>query len=188
MVSLTKFSGRRTRRPPFRFPAERIGRASGNKKAAGAAQRYHLIRVKQGRQFPNVGNDADIQLQPISSTGANAITNHYDGKHHVIVVDEKNELFLSLWEFRRHAEYEVFNLVLQLGQQLIDAVTGETLIQANERSRKFGISSRDLHSEINHNSSNFSLHTEITKWVQLLNKASKEPINCTNVRTLHKQN
>ena len=38
-------------------------------------------------------------------------TDDDDGEHHVVVVDQKDELFLALRELRRHSQYEVLHFI-----------------------------------------------------------------------------
>ena len=70
---------------------------------------------------------------------------HYEYiQHHVVVVDEKDELVLAIGEFSCQAQYKVVNFRLQLSHQLVDAFIRETLVEANNGSRELGIPPSDL--------------------------------------------
>jgi len=73
------------------------------------------------------------------------ISTHYEYiQHHVVVVDEKDELVLAIGELSCQSQYKVVNFRLQLGHQLVDAFVRETLVEPNNGSRELGIPASDL--------------------------------------------
>ena len=70
---------------------------------------------------------------------------HYEYiQHHVVVVDEKDELVLAIGEFCCQSQYKVVNFCLQLGHQLVDAFVRETLVETNNGCRELGVPPSDL--------------------------------------------
>ena len=66
-------------------------------------------------------------------------TDHDDREHHVIVVDQKDELLFAVWKFRRDFQDEIFRLRLERCQQTIGSFIGEILVQSDDGSSELSI-------------------------------------------------
>ena len=74
-------------------------------------------------------------------------TDHEDAEHHVVVVDEEDELFAALRKLGGHAQDEVLHLGLQLREEPRHRLLRVGGADADHRRRELRVPTRDLRKE-----------------------------------------
>ena len=71
-------------------------------------------------------------------------TYSYNIQHHVVVVDQEYELFLSGRELSRHSQDEILHLGLEPCEHTVDTFVGKRFVETDEGAGELCIPTSDL--------------------------------------------
>ena len=122
-----------------------------------------------------------------SLSKANWNAHHQHAKHHVIVVDEEDELLSPMRKLSGHLEHKVLHLSLQLAQDAAHSLARKCLVHTHDGCRELGVPPSDLKCDKCTQSFVLKEHPREIIYKTWQNKHALNHIKITDLLTVKKQ-